>query len=203
MDGVQIEVQNRRTLRLEVSMKIKMAAKTLGFAIATTFVLALAPGAQAADSSCSVERAAGRFAALAVTGWGQGNRFSLASPPSGGVLPKNKVGSQASQTSATNSGYNGIDYHGGPVMNDPHGVNVYFIWYGNWNNDTTPAILTDFVKHLDGTAYFNINSSYYDYNPGGEKDPVVNRINYGGSSARAGGLTGRRSASFVVPPSEM
>jgi hypothetical protein len=62
MDGVQIEVQNRRTLRLEVSMKIKMAAKTLGFAIATTFILALAPGAQAADSSCSVERAAGRYA---------------------------------------------------------------------------------------------------------------------------------------------
>ena len=102
------------------------------------------------------------FAALVMTCWAQNSRLSLATPLSGGVLPKNKVASQANQSSPANSGYNGIDYHGGPVMNDPHGVNVYFIWYGNWSNDTTPAILTDFVKHFGGTAYFNINSSYYD-----------------------------------------
>src|SRR5580692_2549538 len=26
---------------------------------------------------------------------------------------------------------NGIQYKGGPVMNNPKGTNVYFIWYGN------------------------------------------------------------------------
>jgi hypothetical protein len=84
-------------------------------------------------------------------------------------------------SNANVQGYNGIDYHGGPVMNDPHGTNVYFIWHGNWVNSPVPAIVTDFVKNIGGTAYFNMNSSYYDYNPGSGKDPVVNRINYGGS----------------------
>ena len=55
------------------------------------------------------------FAVLNVACWAQANRLSLASPPSGGVLPKNKVASQTNQASPTNSTYNGIDYHGGPV----------------------------------------------------------------------------------------
>lgn len=115
------------------------------------------------------------LAVLSITCWAQGNRLSLASPPVGGIRPKNSAVKSTSQssTSQPNPTYNGIDYHGGPVMNDPHGVNVYLIWYGNWSNDTQPAIVTDFVKRLGGTAYFNINSSYYDYNPGGEKDPVT------------------------------
>lgn len=114
------------------------------------------------------------FTALIAACWAQGS-LSLAAPVHG-VPPKGAVA--ASQPKST---YNGIDYHGCPVMNDPPGVNVYFIWYGNWSNDTTPAILTDFNKHHGGTAYFNINSSYYDYNAGGEKDPIANRVNYGGS----------------------
>lgn len=118
------------------------------------------------------------LAALIATGWAQANRLSLASPPSGGVRLKNSAGNSKSQP---DSAYNGIDYHGGPVMNDPHGINVYLIWYGDWSNNTAPAIVAGFTKHLGGTGYFNINSSYYDYNRGGEKDPVVNRVNYGGS----------------------
>lgn len=66
-------------------------------------------------------------------------------------------------------------------MNNPQGTNVYLIWYGNWANSPVPPIVTDFVKNIGGTAYFSINSSYYDFTPGGEKDPVVNRVNYGGS----------------------
>jgi len=27
----------------------------------------------------------------------------------------------------------GIYYHGGPLLNNPAGANVYTIWYGNWN----------------------------------------------------------------------
>jgi hypothetical protein len=89
-------------------------------------------------------------------------------------------GVSASQPIAS---YNGIQYNGGPVMNHVNGVNVYFIWYGNWTNTTVPTILTDFINHIGGSAYFNINTSYYDFNKfvNGVKDPVVNRVTYGGS----------------------
>ncbi len=68
-------------------------------------------------------------------------------------------------------------------MNQVNGVSVYLIWYGNWSNNTEPAIVTDFVNNIGGTAYFNITSSYYDFNKfgGGAKDPVVNRVSFGGS----------------------
>jgi len=41
--------------------------------------------------------------------------------------------------------------------------------------------VTDFIKHIGGTAYWNINSSYYDFTAGGQKDPIKDRVNYGGS----------------------
>jgi hypothetical protein len=37
------------------------------------------------------------------------------------------------------------------------------------------------MKHIGGTAYFNINSSYYDFSKEGEKVPVSNRVNFKGS----------------------
>jgi hypothetical protein len=99
-----------------------------------------------------------------------------------GIVPTRSHPPAAPAAASTTTPFNGIQYNGGPVMNDPHGTNVYYIWYGNWSTDTAAqTVLTDFAKHIGGTAYFNINSSYYDYNPGGEKDPVVNRVNYGGS----------------------
>src|SRR6266403_6148349 len=78
---------------------------------------------------------------------------------------------------------NGIRYHGGPVMSTAQGVNVYFIWYGNWSSPSDTAaqsIVTDFIKNLGGSRYFNINTTYYDYGAGGP-DPVRNRVNYAGS----------------------
>ena len=85
--------------------------------------------------------------------------LSLANPPQGGVRSKNSAVTSTSQssTSQPSSTDNGIQHHSGPVMNNPHGINVYLIWYGDWSNNTEPAIVTDFVKHLGGTAYFNIN----------------------------------------------
>jgi hypothetical protein len=75
---------------------------------------------------------------------------------------------------------NGIQYNGGPVMNSPHGVNVYFIWYGDWSKDTAAqAVVTDFITHLGGSPYFNINTTYYNYQDG-EIDPVKNRVNFMG-----------------------
>ena len=118
------------------------------------------------------------LAFLNVACWAQGG-LSLATPPQGGVRPKN---SAANTTSQPNSTDNGIQYHGGPVMNNPSGTNVYLIWYGDWSNNTEPPKVTDFVKHIGGTAYYNINTSYYDYDKNGEKDPVLNRVNYGGST---------------------
>lgn len=116
------------------------------------------------------------LAFLNVACWGQ-STLSLAVQPHG-IPPKGAAA--ASQPAST---YYGIQYNGGPVMNQVNGTNFYFIWYGNWSNNTEPVILTDFVNHIGGTAHFNINTSYYDFNKfgNGEKDPVVNRVNFRGS----------------------
>jgi hypothetical protein len=88
---------------------------------------------------------------------------------------------RAPSTSGAAPGSNGIQYNGGPVMNAPHGVNVYLIWYGDWSNDIhTQAVLTDFVAHLGGSSYYNIATTYYDYK-GGEKDFIKNKVTYGGA----------------------
>ena len=39
---------------------------------------------------------------------------------------------------------NGIEYHGGPVMQGPH--NVYFIWYGNFSGNSALSILCDLIN---------------------------------------------------------
>jgi len=74
-----------------------------------------------------------------------------------GVPLKNQPPAAASTTAP-----NGIQYYGGPVMNAGGGTNVYTIWYGDWSNNTEPAIVTNFINHIGGTAYFNMNTSYYD-----------------------------------------
>ena len=83
---------------------------------------------------------------------------------------------------------NGIPYQGGPIIDDANGVNVYYIWYGDWSKDTAAqTILTDFIKNLGGSPYFNINTTYYDYEVGPNgtnvvKDLVVNSVHYMGST---------------------
>jgi hypothetical protein len=64
---------------------------------------------------------------------------------------------------------NGIEYHGGPIM--PGSVNVYFIWYGNWSNNTATTILPEFITGLSGSRYFNINTTY-----GDTTDDVANSV---------------------------
>ena len=77
---------------------------------------------------------------------------------------------------------NGISYHGGPVMRN--GVNVYYIWYGDWGQDAAAnGILTDLAKNIGGSPYFAINTTY-----GDTSGNVQNTVTYAGSSADTGSL---------------
>lgn len=67
---------------------------------------------------------------------------------------------------------NGIQYHGGPLILG--NTNIYYIWYGNWNNNTGTTILTDLAKSISGSPYYNINRTYYD----GNKVRVSNSVSY-------------------------
>lgn len=53
---------------------------------------------------------------------------------------------------------NGIDFHGGPVMVNPHPVHI--IWYGNWNGNSALTLLPNFISGLNGSPYFAINTTY-------------------------------------------
>src|SRR5437773_11332228 len=41
---------------------------------------------------------------------------------------------------------NGISYHGGPLILG--GTNVYYIWYGDWGNNTATTILPDLAGNI-------------------------------------------------------
>src|SRR5262245_65287911 len=71
---------------------------------------------------------------------------------------------------------NGINYHGGPVMTG--GVNVYYIFYGNWSSGAK-SILTTLAQNLGGSPYFNINTTYYN----GSGTHVQNVVTYKGSTS--------------------
>lgn len=68
---------------------------------------------------------------------------------------------------------NGIFYHGGPVMQEP--ATVYYIWYGEWTDNTAVPLLSNLVQHLGPSPYFNINSTY----AFGSRRPT-NRLRLGG-----------------------
>lgn len=56
-----------------------------------------------------------------------------------------------------------IVYSGGALLPSP---NIYFIWYGNWNqsngSDTSAGqqIVRDFANSIGGSGYFQINTTY-------------------------------------------
>src|ERR1035438_3635947 len=84
---------------------------------------------------------------------GRGNR-TLQSPPQS--PPQAAAGTGGAVVQG-----NGINYHNGPVMRN--GVNIYYIWYGDWTKDATAnAILTDYAINVGGSPYFNINTTYGD-----------------------------------------
>ena len=71
---------------------------------------------------------------------------------------------------------NGINYHGGPVMLGT--TNIYYIWYGDWANNTATTILADLASHIGGSPYYNINTTYYN----GANAHVSNSIAYKAST---------------------
>jgi len=74
------------------------------------------------------------------------------------------------------SGGNGISYHNGPVMTGT--PTIYFIWYGNWSGNSATTVLTDWANGIGGSAYYNINTTYY--NASGVH--LSNAASFGGST---------------------
>jgi hypothetical protein len=75
-------------------------------------------------------------------------------------------------------GGNGINYNGGPVMTNTLGVNVYYIWYGNWAGNSATTILTDLANGLSGSPWWAISGTYYD----ASKAKISTAVNYLGAT---------------------
>ncbi|HYL78557.1 MAG TPA: hypothetical protein VEU96_30480 [Bryobacteraceae bacterium] len=73
-------------------------------------------------------------------------------------------------------GANGISYHGGPVILGT--THVYYIWYGNWTNNTATTILPALASSIGGSPYFNINTTYFN----GSNVHVSNSVMFVGST---------------------
>ena len=86
------------------------------------------------------------------------------------VPPRVNAPGQAGKTS------NGIFYHGGPVILGT--TTAYYIWYGDWSGNSAPSILTNLGSSIGGSAYFNINTTYYD----GAGNHVANSVFLGKST---------------------
>jgi hypothetical protein len=71
---------------------------------------------------------------------------------------------------------NGITYHNGPVMTGT--THTYVIWYGNWTGNSATTILTDLLKSIAPSPYYNINTTYYN----SSNVHVSNSVTYNGST---------------------
>ena len=101
-----------------------------------------------------------------------------------------RINSQAPRTAPTVGGTaktTAILYRGGPVMGST--VNVYIIWYGNWNrgNGTdTPEgqqIVRDFLNDIGGSPYMTLNNTYST-----ASTQLTGVVNFGGETTDTGSL---------------
>src|SRR4051812_37612317 len=74
---------------------------------------------------------------------------------------------------------NGINYHNGPVMLGT--VNMYYIWYGDWNGNDAVDILSDLAESIGGSPWYNINTTYYS-GSGRQLKHVSNSVAFKGST---------------------
>lgn len=100
----------------------------------------------------------------------------------GAAVASNVVTANGAASSA-----NGIQYDGGPIIDDAPGVNVYFIWYGDWSGQATARhVLLNFIRHIGRSPWLAITTGYYSLRPGlfGEpgKDRVINAVHYRGAT---------------------
>jgi hypothetical protein len=97
---------------------------------------------------------------LVPTGKGWGERPAPGPGPGEGAGQGQGQPQGQGKPSRPTSSSNGIDYHGGPVM--PGTPKIYYIWYGNWDNNSAPTLLTNLAQHIGGSPYFHINTTYHD-----------------------------------------
>ena len=110
-------------------------------------------------ASVMVSAAAANAAPRETAPPGVGHDISHVSMSTRGHGPQGVPGAARNQAPKKTAS-NGINYHGGPVLDA--GVHVYLIWYGNWSGDTAGTILPTLVSGLSGSPYYNINTTYYD-----------------------------------------
>lgn len=79
----------------------------------------------------------------------------LAGRPSSGLPDAAKAAARPARITS-----NGISFHNGPVMTS--GVNAYVIWYGDWSGNSGTTIIPALLTGLNGSPYYNINTTYYD-----------------------------------------
>src|SRR6266516_766712 len=113
----------------------------------------------------------------------QGKSQELADSPKIIARTRNNNGEQPignAKVGNARPGANGITYHGGPLLGVVGGnpVTAYYVWYGNWSGNSAVTILTDLMQNIAPSAYYNINTTYYN----GSNAHVVNAVTYGGST---------------------
>jgi hypothetical protein len=107
-----------------------------------------------------------------------------------GQVPQGVPNNFASKPGRTSS--NGINFYGGPVMTS--GVKVNIVWYGNWTQQKR-NIITNLIQDLNNSAYFNINTTYYDANKNFVKNSLTLGQEYFDSYSQGnGGSTGLSDA---------
>ena len=89
-------------------------------------------------------------ALAATTGFAQQNELAHGNTQAPIVIHRlHGAPPQAASTGSGTTG-NGINYNGGPVMNT--GVNMYYIFYGNWSGyPLANGILTNFANNIGGS----------------------------------------------------
>jgi hypothetical protein len=96
-------------------------------------------------------------------------------PTGKGAITLQQLSSVAEASRARPTKGNGINYHGGPLILGT--TNVHYIWYGSWSSGDK-TILTDLAQSIGGSAYFNINTTYYN----GSGTHVSNAVSYAGAA---------------------